>query len=208
MSDVGDDIDEIDLENTDSKLYFEFDATRDEYFEKSLTGSGQTHFRTEGTLVEEYHLGNSLTDIDYYFDPDCTYNWPNVIEEGNVKLSFYNVHVRWDVYPDELRAAARKATTQKGNDNAAQVLAGWLHQSRRDHVDKHAPRTIYTALKREVESRGFDDPNSESEQWAVTYTGRVNERENQLKPNITTLDEAREYADGGYSAVRESRDDE
>jgi hypothetical protein len=116
----------------------------------------------------------------------------------------YHLHdieeIRFDFFPGEIRAAA---ASRAGEDSTStvRVLAGWLWQAgstSNDYLADSAGSVFYEALRDHIEESDPDDD------WALCYDGDPERWRNDEAP-ITTLDEAADYARGGYQWVIDAR---
>lgn len=201
-----DDINDIDFARHDSRVIIRISATKKESLgynrgkeSRDRYGEEELFFETEGELILDQRLGNNIVNIDSYFDPDYTYDYRNQYEANDAVYSRHTTEdFRFDVWTGELREAA-KVRASEDSTEAIRVLAEWLHRAGgADHVKASDANIFYNALRKEIEDT--DDPVD----WALAFGGDPDEWWHDEDP-VTTLEEARIYARGGFKHVTDAR---
>lgn len=200
------DIDDIWLEETESYIIIEIPVTHtlhlpDGQFAGIQSPPNDAKLINETRLQLQFKPQKSLVNLDYWFDPGFSVDWPDTVEYGDHTFTLVgsNADLHMMLYDRELRAAARQRAAED-RTHAVNVLASWLHQSEgKDHLDDGLPRTIFRSLKAELDAA--DEPID----WAVCYEGRP-DRWRHEQPPAQTIDEAYAYSKGGYEAVERHRE--
>jgi len=175
----------IDFEKFDSKVTIRQEATKVEPVESE---SENVFFETQGNIVHEKVLGNSLINIDGFFDPDYLYDYKDTYETDGVVYHINHTSTTFDfeLYADELLKAA-EVRAAEDHTHAVRVLAHWLHCSDAEHVDTEDRWPFYTALKNTIEEYGDETP-----QWAICYEGNPENWGYDESP-VNTLEDVRNY---------------
>jgi len=182
-------IPQYDFEQFDSRVIIRVEATKIEQVEPQTVS-----FETEGALVFDEFLGTSIINIDAYFDPDYIYDKNRRVRtsNGTVYARHTSAEYTFDLFTDELLKAAKVRAAEDAT-HAVRVLAGWLHGTNADHVSNTDARLFLSALREAIEEAGDNCP-----EWAVCYGGDPDEWWHE-QPPATTLEEAREFIENGYT---------
>jgi hypothetical protein len=197
-------VDDIELEEAETEVVITTDARRVETVDSDWH-RGTTTFTSEGTLELSFQPGLSLVNLDAYFDPGYFYDHPSELGQqlGQSKVvirpNLASWSVRFEPFAIEVYAAARARAGEDSRETVTQ-LAEWLRNSKRDHIDDTVPRLFWQLLRDEVER------TDETADWAVTVSGDLGSYYADEDP-ITDLDEAYEFARGGWDRVRSKREE-
>lgn len=161
-------------------------------------------FRHEGQLVFNNRLGNSLVNVEFYLSPpaDWLYDYTSEYGEEDEDLyitDFSSVEVIFDLYHDEVWEAAHVRADEDDTD-VEKVLAEWVWLAGgAHHVDEYEARVFVRALRKHLREVTETD-------WALCRGGDADNWRHDVEP-VADLDEAELFIEGGYEAVKESRDD-
>lgn len=204
--------DDVPFESFDSTVTIRFKAVlkrplgyeRGSPDEQRRHGETERYFETHDELVYEERLGTSILNIDAYFDPDYTYDYPRQIEQGDVTVTRLTTDTfDFDVYCDELIDAAR-IRAQEDSTEPSFVLAEWLHRAvSSSNVSSTDAGIFYNALATFVREYNVDT------EWRLELGGgKDSQRVTPDRESPKTLEEARIYTttDGDMEAVEEHRE--
>ena len=173
--------------------------------EQRRHGETERYFETHDDLVYEERLGTSILNIDAYFDPDYTYDYPRQIEQGDVTVTRLTTQTfQFDVYGDELIDAAR-IRAQEDSTKPSFILAEWLCQAvSSSNVSSADAGIFYSTLSQFVHEYNVDT------EWRVEIGGGERTRQVTADNSPQTLEEARIYTttDGDMDAVKNHREDD
>ena len=191
-------------------------------------GDSYREIAHEGEYIVHQRLGNSLVNIDAYFDRDTAFEEPDTwniegrrhkrqnVEPGHREAQrLGEPELTFDLYESELIEAAKQRALEDSTHHI-RVLAEWLYRAApatdRDLYDKWAARPIKNALLDEAEQAphvhwalawGGDPDEYRGDEPPV---GRYGADDDELAAKTSLTSELAAYAHGGMAAVEEARE--
>lgn len=207
MSSIDPDPADVDLDTAETRIIIETNCRIEHEIEPGLKRGEQT-FISEGTYRDEWYPEKSLINFDAYLDHDYAHECVGAkmcqVDGPDFYPGHSNLEIRMDAIRVEMRAAARKRAAEDFS-HSVKVLAGWLAQSRKDHLNANIPGMLWACLRDEIEDDLVDEPDD----WAVHFSGEVDDFTSwNEKDPITDVEEARLFSRGGWDYVDEAREDD
>lgn len=205
-------IPDVDFANMDSHIKIRAEATKIEDLgykrgtdEPKNDGYGDeiVSCHTETIIVIKDTLGNNIVNIEAYFDDSIALDYPGHLEKSGAtyQVPYHDAEVLFNLYSSDLREAARVRAAEDETHEVRQ-LAEWTYLAGDcKRVDRSEAGIFWRALKDAV------DEVDNVPDWALCRGGRPELWRHALEP-VTTLDEAREYIQGGYDTVWSYRGDD